>query len=623
MYQPPSLLEKWIQENNELVNKCKQQEAGGGVVSRDHSQSSLRWCSSEFHKLLRKIQGIPPHVDHTQLELAVVCNTCVCFTAQSQFSEAELLLKEATERVLQMTGNNADTSDPLVLWRAVLKSAGNTALHPHVLYLLCLQWTLWLAKCQLENIGELQEMTSLCETVCDGVGDGSPSEAKRRLAKSPLLVMDPKRLTELLQICTSIAQGAEKLNEGRSSEALSDLQAASTMPATRALVAYTHLLSGSCLAHMNRPQMALQCYKKALETDSRCVCALYRSMLIYRQLGNTQAEIQALRLLHSTLMLPPASEPVLGGIHPISPSLLLSSQSLSRLFSVPSALSVLYSLALKCVLSGRVTEGVEHYLDLLAALHSEDQHAVKVDAEVSVLPRMLELYLEAGTALLITRRPADCMALCNEVISTTLELVPEKVVLEEPEERIGGDARGLSVEGEDKVAMLLWAAAAYLLQGHCHAHLKDWKQAVTHYTRCINLVVKVRLKNRDFQPQIPAADVNVKHGKDLCALQRMKGLSLAWRGISFTQMDQLREALRDLQLSLQAFPDYTGAGLWCGEVLWRLGRKHEAAACWEKTWSLTTQTSVEKLPLYLQDPQSGPLLDSVELRLRIQELGLT
>lgn len=142
--------------------------------------------------------GIPPHVDHSQLELAVVYNMCVCFTAQSQFSEAELLLKEATERgrplcekmaiydtiqelmpqiqvfvsseilkcefyslpffftVLQVTGNNADTSDPLVLWRAGLKSAGNTALHPHVLYLLCLQWALWLAKCQLENIGELQ-----------------------------------------------------------------------------------------------------------------------------------------------------------------------------------------------------------------------------------------------------------------------------------------------------------------------------------------------------------------------------------------------------------------------------------------------------------------------------------
>lgn len=45
--------------------------------------------------------------------------------------------------------------------------------------------------------------------------------------------------------------------------------------------------------------MALHCYKLALETDPLCVCALYRSMLVYGQEGNTQAEIQALGLLHS------------------------------------------------------------------------------------------------------------------------------------------------------------------------------------------------------------------------------------------------------------------------------------------------------------------------------------
>lgn len=45
-----------------------------------------------------------------------------------------------------------------------------------------------------------------------------------------------------------------------------------------------------------------------------------------------------------------------------------------------------------------------------------------------------------------------------------------------------------------------------------------------------------------------------KQGTDLCILQRLKGLSLAGRGISFAHTDQLREALRDLQLSLQAFP---------------------------------------------------------------------
>lgn len=45
-------------------------------------------------------------------------------------------------------------------------------------------------------------------------------------------------------------QGAERLNEGCCSEALTGLQAALVLPAPTALVAYMHLLSGSCLAHM-------------------------------------------------------------------------------------------------------------------------------------------------------------------------------------------------------------------------------------------------------------------------------------------------------------------------------------------------------------------------------------
>ncbi|KAK9522693.1 hypothetical protein VZT92_019141 [Zoarces viviparus] len=624
MHQPLCLLDSWSQENNEAVNKWKQLEGGGDALTRDQSQnhSRLIWCSSEFHKLLRKIQGIPPIADHTQLELTVVYNACVCSIAQSQFSEAELLLTRATERVLQMTEDDSAASDPPVFWRTALKSVGNTALKPRVLYLLCLQWAIWLATCQLKTIQGFQdELLSVFETLSAGVWEEERSASRRKSSDIPLLVMDQRRLIELLQICTLIAQGAERLSEGQSSEALSGLHTASALPAPRTLIAYTHLLSGSCLAHMSRPQMALQCYRMALETDSRCVCALYQSMLIYRQLGNTQAEIQALRLLHSTLMLPSATEPALAGAHLLPPSLLLRSQSLSSLLSVPAALSVLHSLALKCVLHERVSEGVECYLDLLAALHSEDQHGVH--AEGPPLPKLPELYLQAGAALLMARRPADCMALCDEVITTSLELLPGKVVLEEPVEKCEAETGTLCAEGEDRVGMLLWVGAAYLLQGHCHIHLRDWKQAVTHYTRCFNLLVKVHFKKRGCQPQIPSADMVGMQGTDLCILQRLKGLSLAGRGISFTQIDQNREALRDLQLSMQAFPECTGAGLWCGEVLWRLGRRREAVACWEKTWSLTPQSSVQSLSVYLQEPQSGPLLDSTELRRRIQELRPT
>lgn len=85
----------------------------------------------------------------------------------------------------------------------------------------------------------------------------------------------------------------------------------------------------------------------------------------------------------------------------------------------------------------------------------------------------------------MARRPADCVALCDEVISSTLELLPDKVVLEEPEEKCETETRAVGAEGDDRVGMLLWAGAAYLLQGHCHTLLKDWQQAVTHYTRSL------------------------------------------------------------------------------------------------------------------------------------------
>uniref|UniRef100_A0A3B3YCU6 FA complementation group G n=1 Tax=Poecilia mexicana TaxID=48701 RepID=A0A3B3YCU6_9TELE len=592
MIQSASLLESWTQENNQLASGCK-------------------LSPHVFLLLCLSLSGIPPHLDRAQLELSVVYNTCVCFTAQSQFDEAELLLTQTAQRLLQIAGDDPGTSDPSVLWRTALKSVTGTALHRRVLSLLCLQWGVWLAKSRLTAVQDFQEM-SLLEAQSGAVWNDCRAETKEKISNIPILVLDPRRLVDLLKICTAIVQGAERLTEGWS--VLSALQAASASPAPRALIAYTHLLSGSCLAHMNRPQMALQCYRKALETDPRCVCALYQSALIYSRLENSQAEIQALRILHSMLLLPSTTEPAMAAGRLLSPSLFLCSQSLSSLLSVPSALSVLHSLALKCVIHSRVSEGVECYLDLLAALQSEDQHGVRVHAVVSTLPKLPRLYLEAGAALLMARRPADCMALCDEVIGSTLDLLPEKVLLEDPVARRVAGSGEVTEEAENGLVRLLWTAAAYLLQGHCYSQLKDWKQAVTHYTRCINLLVKVHYKDTDKDPE---------QGVDLCVLQRLKGLSLAGRGISFAQIDRLREALRDLQLSRQAHPEGVSARRWYGEVLWRLDRKQEAAACWEQTWSNPIPSLSEALPVYAQELQSGPLLDSAELHQKLQELGPT
>ncbi|XP_014326114.1 Fanconi anemia group G protein isoform X1 [Xiphophorus maculatus] len=618
MIQSTSLLESWTQENNQLASSCKQQD-GQDAPNREHNLFRQRRWSSDFHKLLRKIQGIPPHLDRAQLELSVAYNTCVCFTAQSQFDEAELLLTQSAQRLLQIAGDDPGTSDPSVLWREALKSVTGAALRRDVLNLLCLQWGVWLAKSRLNAMQDFQEEMSLLEAQSGAVGNDCRAETKENIPNIPILVLDPRRLVDLLKICTTIVQGAERLTEGWS--VLSALQAASASPAPRALIAYTHLLSGSCLAHMNRPQMALQCYRKALEADPRCVCALYQSALIYRRLENLQAEIQALRILHSILLLPSSTEPAMATGRLLSPSLFLCSQSLSSLLSVPSALSVLHSLALKCVIHGRVSEGVECYLDLLAALQSEDQHGVH--AAVSTLPKLPRLYLEAGAALLMAQRPADCMALCDEVIGSTLDLLPDKVLLEDPGDGRVAGSREMTEEAENGLVRLLWTAVAYLLQGHCYSQLKDWKQAVTHYTRCINLLVKVHCKDTGFPLQTPCTDKDAEQGVDLCVLQRLKGLSLAGRGISFAQIDRLKESLRDLHLSQQAHPEGVSARRWYGEVLWRLDRKQEAAACWEQTWSHPIPSLSEALPVYAQELQSLPVLDSAKLQQKLQEPGPT
>ncbi|CAB1319869.1 unnamed protein product [Coregonus sp. 'balchen'] len=490
--------------------------------------------------------------------------------------------------------------EPRVFWCTVLKSLGSTSsLRSCTLQLLCLHWALWLSTCRLGHIQELQEeLRSLSEGLGAGERDdrrAAGEVAVEMSAVRPAVLVHPRDLKDLLLICTVIAQGAELLCEGQCSEALTVLQRDPSPLAPRDLLAQIHTLTGLCLSRTGRPHSAVQCYRKALETDVRCVCALHQSILVYRQLGNTQAEIQALRLLHSILMMPPATQPAVAPPPIVCPASLLPGQSLSSLLSVPSPLSVLHSLA------QNVSEGVEHYLDLLAFLQSDHQLSQGF-SEAPPLPRLPELYLEAGSSLLTAQQPADCLALCDEVISTTLELLPERLLLEEPmEASVHGSPDKLGL-GQDRLGVVLWSGAAYLLQAHCYSHLKDWKQAVTHYTRCINLLMK---------------ELGVR------TLQRLKGLALAGRGISFTHRDQKRESLRDLQLSLQAAPGCVSTGQWLTEVLWRLGRKQEAAACWEKTQSSSTAPSLEGVPLYLLDRQTGPSLDLTDLRRRVEEFTNT
>ncbi|XP_019907779.2 Fanconi anemia group G protein isoform X2 [Esox lucius] len=607
------LLDRWTEENNAIVNKWKQHNDKGDCV--EQGSRLLKSCYEASLQLLQMIQGVPAVHDRVQLELAVVYNFCMFSFSQTQLTEAEILLTHSLERALGAEGcDGPPPSNPPVFWRVVLESLGPmSSLCSSLLQLLCVQWAFWLSTVRLGHILELQgELLSLFEGLGLDERDDTRKAGEEGLETSavrPALVIHPRELKDLLHICTVIAQGAELLCEGRWSEALTILQRDPSPLTPRDLFAQIHTLTGLCLSSMGHPHSALQCFRKALETDVRCVSALQQSVLVYRQLGNTQAEIQALRLLHSVLMLPPASQPTVASGPLIAPAILLPGQSLSSLLSVPSALSVLHCLAQKCVLHGSVSEGVEHYLDLLAALQS-DQQMSQVLSEAPSLPRLPELYLETGSSLLMAQRPDDCLVLCDEVISKTVDLLPERLRLEEPLEDPMEES---GHDSADRLGLVLWCGAAYLLQAHCYSHLKDWKQAVTLYTRCISLLMKVCVVQTGC----------VKQGLGVRNLQRLKGLALAGRGISFIHRDQNREALRDLQLSLQAASGCASAGLWLTEVLWRLGRRREAVACWEENQSSSSPPLLQDAPLYLLDPQTGPSLDPADLRGRMEEFTKT
>ena len=113
--------------------------------------------------------------------------------------------------------------------------------------------------------------------------------------------------------------------------------------------------------------------------------------------------------------------------------------------------------------------------------------SVQAPPPLQASPRGAELYLEAAAALLLAGRGPDCWALCDEVLSATLDLLPQRLTLGDPSEDQDQDRDRDRDQDQDRdqdpLDVVLWAGSAHLLQAHCQAALEDWKQAVTCYTR--------------------------------------------------------------------------------------------------------------------------------------------
>ncbi|XP_010212296.1 PREDICTED: Fanconi anemia group G protein [Tinamus guttatus] len=360
------------------------------------------------------------------------------------------------------------------------------------------------------------------------------------------LVQSAQDLKEILFTAAAFLQGLQELEAGNLPVALSLLQEAAGGFCSKRLLAQIYTCLSCCAQRMGKPQTALQHLKRALQVDFQCLPALSHATAVYHELGEVDAELQALAVLCEALERnpPAAASP--------APSCLIQTEHLVHTPALASLLrhqhlsEVKYLLAQRCLEDGRVADAVEHYLDFLLLLQDGLQQQVPLDGG-SALPRLPEVFLEAASALQQAGRPQDAITVCEEVVSRTANLIPQTLRAEE---------------------------------------------------RCLGDLLRVQLH----QPGVETAGSVLPEVK---LLQKIRLLSLIGRGTQFLELGKHREALLDFQYSLQISPGDPAAASYLVQALWKLDRKQEAAMHWQKLLESPAEEKAQQeelgrpYPLYL------------------------
>lgn len=618
----------WAEENADVIRRWKVANSSGdenvlGVAVKD--------CQLSLNKLLQKVQGLPPAVPSLPLELAILCNSIVfSISVTGGFTDQdEKAIHQGLLRVLETSCPGRSELSCAELWARILQAVKPEELDPSLHQLAGLQAALWLASNRIQDVEALLQLLNptpvpVSGKVCPvenkllellGVWN-VPEEGKSdyRMAESTRYLKD--------MLCTAAAfqQGLQLMEAGDLSAAVGILQkAAAGMCSTRAL-AQIFTAMGSCYQRMCKPQAALQCWKQALQVDFRCLSALYQTSQLYHQLGKTGAELQALRLLYEALEGSKQDASSVRHASLLRSEYLVQIPRANTIFCSHNQMEVKYLIARRYFQDGRVEEAVEHYLDLLALLHEGSYEPVFI-ISLSTFPRIPEVYLEAASALLQQKRFQDALTVCEEVIDKTKDLIPERLNIElhpetqspagAPEQTPSSskdglhsphleDLPGLCQEKRESLHCILWASTAHLFQGQALARLQDCKESITHFSKCINLLLKIQLVKSGTDSETAAYDPP----RDVTLLETLKALALLGRGAQFLEMGKEKEALMNLQLCLQVSPGHREAMFCLINVLWKLNRKPEAASYWQTFQSTQetaeqTEAAMRYLPLYL------------------------
>lgn len=577
----------WTQENNAIIRTWKDSETSSDPRIKKQQ------CHSDLFHLLQKIQGLPPTSSTLPLELTVLYNMVIVHTDISGFLAEHLVqVEDALHRVMEALGQGDTVSTRL--WEKILAADYSLEVTSALNRLVGLQGALWLSSGRLHDTVEL---FSLLIRTPDPKNCPQQEDNLLQLIKAwkvspeepePILTVQTTRhLKDVLYNAASLLQGVIAMNASDFPRAIDFLQEASSSLCSSRVLAETFTCLGCSFYKMAKPQVSLQYWKLALRTDFRCLSALYHSSVLYRDVGDTESELEALALLYAALENPNAKDSSRKTTFPLRTELIVSSLALRSFIYTPSSCEVKYLMASRCLQNRSIEQAVVHYLELMSALQDGSRQQGS-SSSPAPLPRIPVIYLEAAAALLENKMFQDTITVCSEMLDSLGHLTAGVISMD----TLMNDHKKAESMSE-QLSCILWASSAHLLQGEAQGMLGDHKESVTEFTRCINLLTKVQCGN--------SGSVDIMEYK-VCGV--LKAAAFLGRGLQFQQMGEDVKTLMNAQFSLQIAPAFPGVTLCLLDALWRLGRKAEAARQWRRFQSSKEnlhQWEVIRgdLPLYL------------------------
>ncbi|KAF6327296.1 FA complementation group G [Rhinolophus ferrumequinum] len=587
---PANCLDLWKEKNDQLVRQAK-------VAQDSHPPQRRQQLAQDalegLRGLLHCLQGLPAAVPVLPLELTVICNFITLRASLAQgFSEDQAQdIQRGLERVLETQEQPGPRLEHglMGLWNSILHASSTLLeLLPVLHHLAGLQVALWLST---DCLGDL---TLLLQTL-----NGSQSGASEDLlmllktwspptkeSDAPLTLQDARGLRDVLLTAAAFRQGLQELITGSLQRALSSLHEAASGLCSRPVLVQVYTALGTCLRKMGNPQRALLYLVAALKGGSNWGPPLLEASRLYRQLGNTVAELESLELLVEALSVTPSSEvpPLL-----IEVELLLPRPDPASPLHCGTQSQVKHLLASRCLQKGRAEDAAEHYLDLLALLLDGSEPKKFSPPPCPPGPCMPEVFLEAAAALIQAGRAQDALTVCEELLSRTSFLLPKMPWLWE-------DARKGTKESPHCPP---WVSATYLLQGQAWVQLGAQKEAISEFSRCLELLFQATPKDKE---QGPASNCEQGCSSNV-ALQQLRAAALISRGLEWVASGQDAKALQDFLLSVQVCPGNQDASFHLLQTLRRLNRRDEATALWrrlEAQTKLPQENATWSLPLYLE-----------------------